>query len=205
MNNEGWDTFRRRALELQNASKTTCRASGEEKKRLFYERSLNLRRKKGQTTEETEQLKVISFYVNGEFFGIDVKYLQEVYETEQITKIPCTPHVLAGLINYRGKVLTIVHLPILLDLQDDPKALAPDSSFKKILVVELDGVSLGLSIDKLDQLLKLSKKEIQPVSSFFRDKNKFIQSGFQMDKQPLLIIDPEALLNDERLTVVEDV
>lgn len=156
-------------------------------------------------TDEKKQLKVISFYINGELFGIDVKYLQEVYEANYITKIPCTPPVLAGLINYRGRVLTIVHLPILLDLQDMPQQPGLEAKTQKILVLELDGLNLGLHIDQFDQLLKLPLKEIQPVSSFFRDKNKFIQSGVQMKQQPLLIIQPEALFKDERLTVIEDV
>lgn len=205
MDKEVWKTFRSRALTLQNTYKTIRQISEKKKKQLFDERALNLRQKKGQTTEETALLNVISFYVNGEFFGIDVQYLQEVYETGQVTKIPCTPPVLSGLINYRGRVLTIVHLPILLGLQEEPNPSVAGGRSQKILVVELDGLSLGLGIDTLDHLLKLPIEEIQPVSSFFRDKNKFIQSGFQMDKQPLLIIQPEALLNDDRLTVIEDV
>ncbi len=205
MNQEKRDALKKDVSRFQQTSTNIRQISEHEKKRLFDERAFNLRQKKGRIAEEKEQLKVISFYVNGEFFGIDVQYLQEVYEAGKVTKIPCTSPVLAGLINYRGRVLTIVHLPILLDLQDVPEQSGSDTSIQKVLVVECDGLSLGLGIDKLDHLLKLPLKEIQPVSSFFRDKNKFIQSGFQMDAQPLLIIQAEALLNDTRLTVIEDV
>lgn len=210
-----WETFRRKAEDLRIASKNIREISVEEKEKIFLQRSNRLRLDNDKSTEDKEVLKVISFHVAREFFGIEVKYLQEVYEVYNITRIPCTPPVLVGLINYRGTVLTIINLKILFDLKgnstpgkdsshnDDINA--PLSVPTKILIVEYSGNKAGILIDKLDNLLELQKDEIKPVSSFFRNKNKIVTSEIKINNVPLLFIDPEELLNDERLKVNEDV
>lgn len=204
-----WKNFRKRAKDLRTRSELICEVSPAEKKRIFRARALALSQEKEQTLGDQELLHVISFYIAGEFFGIEVKYLQEVYETTQVTKIPCTPDVLVGLINYRGAVLTIIDLSILLDLRrhrknnETPAEAVLDA--KKILIVEHAGAKAGLIIQKLDHLLELPRDRVQPVSSFFRDKNQIVKWETQYDDMPLLVIDPEAMLTDERLNINEDI
>ncbi len=215
--NEGviWENFRKRAEVLRNSARSIRLISDDQKEAIFQARADSLRLEKGKVCEDKDLLKLISFYVAGEFFGIEVKYLQEVYEVAQVTKIPCTPAVLTGLINYRGTVLTIINLSALFELQCDagtgkgpvrenPYRPYADVS-KKILIVKYKGAKAGIIIERLDNLLELRKTSVRPVSSFFHNKNRIITSEIKMNHLPLLIIDPEALLNDERLIVNEDV
>ena len=207
--------FRKRAQDLQAKAQSIQVVSSAEKKRIFRARAQALSQEKGRTLGNQDGLHLISFYVAGEFFGIEIKYLQEVYESAQITKIPCTPDVLVGLINYRGVVLTIIDLSILLGLRREvpehevPSAQsdlrAPVSVSEKVLIVEYAGARAGLIIQKLDTLLELPKDEVQAVSSFFQDRNQIVKWEVKRGNTPLLIIDPEEMLNDERLMVNEDV
>ncbi len=209
-----WESFRKRAEAVRQKTKKIQKLSEEEKTRIFLERSEKLRCEKGKSAEEKDLVKVISFHVAGEFFGIEVAYLQEVYEVHQVTKIPCTPPVLVGLINYRGTVLTIINLRTLFNLSD---VIAPEAGSEKnkndpsaqptekILIVAHRETKAGIVIDKLDNLLELPKDAICPVSSFFHDKNKIIKSEAKINDLPMLFIDPIMLLKDERLIVNEDV
>lgn len=209
-----WANFRKRAKDLQASSLSIKTVSSVEKKRIFQARAQALSQEKGRTLGDEDRLHLISFYVAGEFFGIEVKYLQEIYESTQITKIPCTPDVLVGLMNYRGAVLTIIDLGLLLDLRrEGPKhkevlsgqSDLPTSVSKKVLIVEYAGAKAGLIIQQLDTLLELSKDAVQAVSPFFQDRNKIVKWETKHGNMPLLIIDPEEMLNDERLLVNEDV
>ncbi|GEM_PF-3406254 len=210
-----WENFRKRAEELQARSRSMRRVSADEKTRIFQDRAHALRQEKDKPVGDQDVLYLISFYVGGEFFGIEVKYLQEVYETAQVTEIPCTPDVLTGVMNYRGAVLTMIDLSILLDLRRDTyrkEAAGPSKDVKgqnmspeKVLIVAHAGIKAGLRIEKLDDLLTLPRNVVQAVSSFFRDKNQIVKREAKRGNRPLLIIDPEALLNDERLIVNEDV
>jgi len=213
--NDRWEYFRNKAEEQKMTSRKLQNVSDEEKERIFLERAQNLSRAKGKTTEDQDLVKIISFHVAGEFFGIEVKYLQEVYEVTQITQIPCTQEVLVGLINYRGTVLTIIDLRLLFNLNGEERDTqiafghAEDQPIiglaEKILIVEYLDAKAGIIIDKLDNLLEIPKAAIQPVSSFFQAKNSIVKSEVQFNELPLLLIDPKALLNDERLVVNEDV
>lgn len=212
--NDSWTYFRKRAEALRQKTKTIREISEDEKQNIFLKRAENLRTEKGKSIDDKDLVKVISFDVAGESFGIEVKYLQEVYEVNRITKIPCTPEVLLGLINYRGTVLTIINLDILFQLSDVSSSEAHSKNDKnnlisqpidKILILAYMGAKAGIIIDKLDNLLELPKDEIRPVSSFFHEKNKIIKAEAKINNVPLLLIDPIALLSDERLVVNEDV
>ncbi len=215
LENEQWAQFKQKAEKQKIATRGRDGISDEEKEKIFFERAQSLKIEKGKTTEDEDLVKVISFHVAGEFFGIEVKCLQEVYEVSQITRIPCTPKVLVGLINYRGAVLTIINLRVLFNLNgevlpdqnevDENESRQHAVSTKKILIVESLDTRAGIVIDKLDNLLALPKDAIKPVSAFFRDKNKIVKSEAQINASPLLLIDSNELLNDERLIVNEDV
>lgn len=210
-----WERFRKRAKDLQARSESIRRVSPEGKKRIFKVRAQVLRQEKGKAVADCELVHLISFYVAGEFFGIEVKHLQEVYETTQITKIPCTPDVLLGLMNYRGAVLTIIDLSLLLDLRrsfSEGERLKTQSKMErqcvasgKVLIVEHAGRKAGLLIQKLDHLLELSRDLVRPVSSFFQNKTQIVKWEAKIGDRPLLIIDPEEMMNDTRLSVNEDV
>ncbi len=210
-----WENFKARAESLREMSQKIRKISTNEKEHIFKERANNLRLEKGTTTEDKDLLNMISFYIEGELFGVEVKYLQEVYEVSRITRIPCTPKILSGLINYRGSVLSIVNLRVLFGLQSKDfsgeteaqgqgEAIEADKTYT-ILIVEYKDAKAGIMIDQLDNLLELAKPDIQPVSTFFRDKNKIIKSEMLINNLPLLIIDPEEMLNDKRLFINEDV
>lgn len=204
-----WIKFRKRAEELQKKSNSIREVSKDEKERIFKERAEKLSLAKADYRDDKTLFKFISFYVAGELFGIEVKYLKEVYEYNTITRIPCTSPVLSGLINYRGTILSIINLNVLFKLQKDMGS-NEDSKFikglpHKILILEHLNNRAGVVIDRFDSLIELSSEGVKPVSSFFQDKNKIIKYEASVNNTPLLIIDTEGLLNDERLIINEEV
>jgi len=210
-----WKKFRKRAEDLQKNLETLREISDEEKENIFKERAVKLSLTKSKTEDDKDLINIISFYIGGEFYGIDVEFLQEIYEVNNITRIPCTPAVLAGLINHRGSVLTIIDLKILLNLEDstaskkkefDNKRRKPEeNSSNKILILDCLESKVGIIIDRFESLLEFPRKKIKPVPLFFLEKNKIVKSEVHVNDHPLLIIDVEELLKDKRLFVNEDV
>ncbi len=210
-----WEKFKKRAEALRNKSQMIHKITEDEKDRIFNERARNLSFEKGKTREDEALLNIISFKLDCGLFGIEVQYLLEVYEVNQITKIPCTPSVFSGLINYRGAVLTIIDLNLLFgfesELTEHKNEVSRGLDFltsnikSKILIVEYKGSQAGIVINQLDNLLELPKESIQPVSTFFYEKNKIVKSEIQINNTPLLMIDPGELLKDKRLFINENV
>lgn len=215
INDETWARFRKRAEELRQSSKSIRVISDDEREKIFKERAKKLSLVKEKSENEKDLIKIISFYVAGGLYGIEVKYLLEVYEITSITRIPCTPPVLSGLINYRGIVLTIINLKLLFNLQDKKKSeqtglqnnrnKGKEKPSQKIIILDCMDIKAGIAIDRFDSLLEIPLHSIRPVSSFFKDKNKNIKSEVRVHDKPLLIIDPEELLEDKRLIAKEDI
>jgi purine-binding chemotaxis protein CheW len=51
-----------------------------------------------------------TFYLDKLLFGVELKTVQEVIRSLQVTQVPLAPQVVSGLINLRGQIVTAVDL-----------------------------------------------------------------------------------------------
>src|SRR3984885_207251 len=58
-----------------------------------------------------------TFYLDKLLFGVELKGVQEVIRTLEMTKVPLAPEVVSGLINLRGQIVTAVDLRRRLELE----------------------------------------------------------------------------------------
>ena len=68
-----------------------------------------------------------TFYVDGQFFGLDVLDVQEIIRYQEMTRVPLAPPVVRGLINLRGQIVTALDLRRRLELRDRPADQLPVS------------------------------------------------------------------------------
>ena len=61
-----------------------------------------------------------TFYLDKLLFGVELKGVQEVIRTLEMTKVPLAPEVVSGLINLRGQIVTAVDLRRRLELEPAP-------------------------------------------------------------------------------------
>jgi purine-binding chemotaxis protein CheW len=58
-----------------------------------------------------------TFYLDKLLFGVELKGVQEVIRSLEMTKVPLAPEVVSGLINLRGQIVTAVDLRRRLELE----------------------------------------------------------------------------------------
>ena len=97
--------------------------------------------------------QVVRFMVGKESFGVDIGRVQEIVTVPEITKVPDTPDFLEGIINLRGKIVSVVDLRKRLKFNGSEK-----SKKNRILVTEMDGRVVGLIVDEVSEVLKLNPK-----------------------------------------------
>ena len=68
-------------------------------------------------------LQFCTFYLDGLLFGIELKGVQEVIHSLDMTQVPLAPAVVSGLINLRGQIVTAVDLRRRLELKPAPPEL----------------------------------------------------------------------------------
>jgi purine-binding chemotaxis protein CheW len=61
-----------------------------------------------------------TFYLDKLLFGVELKTVQEVIRSLEVTQVPLAPKVVGGLINLRGQIVTAVDLRRQLELDPRP-------------------------------------------------------------------------------------
>ena len=84
-----------------------------------------------ESSEETTpaghaEAEVLICRLGEECYALDLALLRAVQPTRGLTPIPCTPPFVAGMLNVRGTVVTVLDLARLLELPDGPP---PDGAF----------------------------------------------------------------------------
>ena len=67
-----------------------------------------------ESASEEATIRVILFKLSGETWAIDFKDIQEVLEVRKPTPVPKTPSFILGVINQRGKIITVIDFALLL-------------------------------------------------------------------------------------------
>ena len=99
--------------------------------------------------------------IGGQLFGLPILRVQDVFAPERVTRVPLAPPEIAGVLNLRGRIVTLIDMRCRLGLD----ASASDGPAMAI-GVELRGESYGLLIDSVGEVLKLDEaaREANPLN-----------------------------------------
>ena len=78
-------------------------------------------------------------------FAVSLSSVEEVGRVPAVTRVPGTPGWVAGVANWRGRILPILDLRSLLGATEAP--LAADA---RLLVLSADGVSVGFLVEAVE-------------------------------------------------------
>src|SRR5277367_804512 len=98
-----------------------------------------------------------TFYVDGQYFGLDVRKVQEIIRYQEMTRVPTAPPVVRGLINLRGQIVTAIDLRRRLGL-----APSGDDHRPMNVVVRTDDGAVSLLVDEIDDVLELDEHDCEP-------------------------------------------
>ena len=107
---------------------------------------------KEHSSDSNELLQLVSFKIGNEEFGVDILKVQEINRMMALTKVPSAPSFVEGVINLRGRVIPVIDLRIKMGL---PKR--ESSKNTRIVVVELEGTTIGFIVDEVSEVLRIPK------------------------------------------------
>jgi chemotaxis signal transduction protein len=97
------------------------------------------------------------FRRTGQRFALPIQCLLEVLPGQELTRVPQTRPEVAGLLNLRGEILTVLLVDEWLDLP----ATAYDAA-KPILVLRQEGFLFGIQVDNVEAIITIPESQIQP-------------------------------------------
>jgi purine-binding chemotaxis protein CheW len=114
-----------------------------------------------QSEEEdsSDELQLVSFNVEGQEYAIAIEDVQEIVQVpEAVIHVPHSESHVLGVMTLRNRLLPLVQLRRIFGL--------PDSDLdekSRIVVLTLNGVSVGVVVDAVSEVLRVSKSGVDPL------------------------------------------
>ena len=137
------------------------------------------------------ELHIVGFRVGRETYGVPITSLHEIVRVPEITAVPDAPDYMEGVINLRGKIVSVIDLRKRFGEKHD----AP-SRRNRILVVEHKGRLSGLIVDSASEVLKIPAGDIEPSPAVFQDGGLNCVTGLGKYKSRLIVLLDMAKLLD---------
>src|SRR6201985_3902164 len=112
----------------------------------------------------SRELQIVGFQVGRETYGVPITSLHEIVRVPEITAVPDSPEYMEGVINLRGKIVSVLDLRKRLGAKS-----VSHSKRNRILVVEHKGKLCGLMVDSASEVLKIPESEIEPAAAVFHE------------------------------------
>lgn len=113
-----------------------------------------------------------TFYLDKLLFGVELKGVQEVIRSMEMTKLPLAPAVVRGLMNLRGQIVTAVDLRRRLEL-----APAPPGTRAMNVVVRSDDGAVSLLVDEIGDVVEVEESSFEAPPETLRGSMRSIILG----------------------------
>jgi len=128
-----------------------------------------------------------TFYLDKLLFGVELKGVQEVIRSLNMTKVPLAPEVVSGLINLRGQIVTAVDLRQRLELGSRP----PEVLAMNVVVRTEDG-AVSLLVDEIGDVVEVEESTFEPPPETLRGSVRTVILGIhKLDDRLLHVLDIE--------------
>jgi purine-binding chemotaxis protein CheW len=137
-------------------------------------------------------VEYVTAAIGEQLFGLPIARVQDVFVPQRLALVPLAGPEIAGLINLRGRIVTMIDMRRRLDL----KACEGGARAMMAIGVEYKGESYGLLIDEIGEVVTLAaaSREDNPIN--LDERLARVSSGVhRLDGRLLVVLDVERVLD----------
>lgn len=139
---------------------------------------------------QEESTLVSTFYIGGTLMGVNAMNVQEVVQLSSLTPVHHASDYIAGIINLRGQIVTVVNLNRRLEID-----LLEDRSARDIFIVSSNGENIGLLVDEAADVIPADMDNLAPLpANMSITQQKFLKGICQSESRPIAILDINSVL-----------
>jgi purine-binding chemotaxis protein CheW len=137
-------------------------------------------------------MKVLSFKLAGQLFGIEVSHVREINRNVEYTPIPLAPDKIVGLFNMRGQIVTLINLAKTLGYNN-----CMDNGRSICIILKSSSNSpnqLGFLIEASGDVIDVQEDMCElPPANIGGDATRYIKTVVRLASELMMVIDPESL------------
>lgn len=142
--------------------------------------------------------RFLTFFIDDESFGIELKNVMEIIGIQPITEVPEMPDYFKGIINLRGKIIPVMDIRLRFK---KPEKVYTDRTC--VIIVFFAGISIGLIVDGVSEVLTIPEEDIAEKPEINAKGNRgYIKNIGKIGDKVALLLDCDMLLNEEELFAV---
>jgi purine-binding chemotaxis protein CheW len=132
----------------------------------------------------------VTAMIGDHLFGLPILRVQDVFLPERLTRVPLAPPEIAGVLNLRGRIVTLIDMRRCLGIEKRQVDAPPMA-----IGVESSGESYGLLVDNVGEVLKLDDSAREPNPINLDPRLARVCAGIhRLDRQLLMVIDVDRVL-----------
>jgi purine-binding chemotaxis protein CheW len=111
----------------------------------------------GESSQTEELARVLEFSLGGEYYCLDIEYVEEIVKREAVTRVPNTEDFVDGVVDLRGQITTILEPKAMMDI---------DGAGEQNLIVVFDPErfedqgAIGWVVDEVRQVVPVTESEV---------------------------------------------
>ena len=148
--------------------------------------------------------QLVTFQLGEELYGINIMDVKEIVRVQTIRAIPNAPVYVEGIFNLRSEIIPIInlhkrfHLKKLISSEED-------ELLSGFIILDIDGMKLGIIIDRISRVITIEKEDIQPPPQMLSGIGaEYIQGVVRQDQGYLIILAIRDLFNPKELQKISE-
>ncbi len=135
-------------------------------------------------------IEYVTAIIGGQLFGLPIARVQDVFAPQKVTRVPLAGYEVAGVLNLRGRIVTVVDLRRQLGLPVSDDDIAPMA-----IGIEYRGESIGMLIDVVGEVLKLDADSHEGNPINLDPRLARVAAGVhRLDAQIMIVLDVDRAL-----------
>lgn len=132
--------------------------------------------------------QLVVFELANEHYGVDIAAVESIIKMQPITAVPQAPAFVEGITNLRGSVLPVMDLRKRFGLSGREQKTEITHDDKRIVVVSMDGMKIGMIVDAVSEVLRVQEEAIEPPPPMVTTINSVFITGIAKVGERLIIL-----------------
>lgn len=145
--------------------------------------------------------QLVVFNLANEEYGVAIGQVQEIIRPQGITRIPGMPSFIEGVINLRGKIISII------DLRDRFSLVKKENDVNtRVVIAEVSSQTVGLVVDSVSEVLRLANEAVDPLPpTITKIDGEYLKGVGKLDRRLIILLDLEKVLTDLEKSTLEKI
>jgi purine-binding chemotaxis protein CheW len=139
-------------------------------------------------------VKVVSFHLGSEEYGVDIAQVQEIIRMVEITHVPRAPHFMEGVINLRGQLIPIIDLRTRF-------AMPRVDTTKSTRIVSK---RVGIIVDSVSEVLNIPLEQVEDAPDMIAGVGtEYIQGVGKVGDRLIILLDLTMVITGDEKAQLE--